>query len=287
MTRVMGILNTTPDSFSDGGLWANPGQAFERAWAMAEQGADIIDVGGESTRPGAGPVSIQQELDRVIPVIEAIVAETDVTVSVDTSKPEVMQAAVAAGARMINDVLALRQGDALATAARLGVPVCLMHMQGRPRDMQAHPQYGDVVGEVEAFLLARARACEDAGIDRARILIDPGFGFGKNLEHNIELFRALPRFCGSDYRVLVGVSRKSMLGTLTGRPVAERQAASVAAALLAAAHGAAVVRVHDVAQTVDALKVLRALDGEAAFKDADASAADRPAPLETAPHSNG
>ena len=287
MTRVMGILNTTPDSFSDGGLWANPGQALERALTMVGEGADIIDVGGESTRPGADPVSTQQELDRVIPVIEAIVAETGVTVSVDTSKPEVMEAAVTAGAQMINDVLALRQDGALASAARLAVPVCLMHMQGRPRDMQVQPLYGDVVGEVEAFLLERARACEDAGIDRAHILIDPGFGFGKNLEHNIELFRALPRFCGSDYRVLVGVSRKSMLGTLTGRPVADRQAASVAAALLAAVHGAAVVRVHDVAQTVDALKVLRALDGEAAFRDAAASAAERPAPLETAPRSNG
>jgi dihydropteroate synthase len=287
MTRVMGILNTTPDSFSDGGLWANPGQALERALTMVGEGADIIDVGGESTRPGADPVSTQQELDRVIPVIEAIVAETGVTVSVDTSKPEVMEAAVTAGAQMINDVLALRQDGALACAARLAVPVCLMHMQGRPRDMQVQPLYGDVVGEVEAFLLERARACEDAGIDRAHILIDPGFGFGKNLEHNIELFRALPRFCGSDYRVLVGVSRKSMLGTLTGRPVADRRAASVAAALLAAVHGAAVVRVHDVAQTVDALKVLRALDGEAAVRDADARAAERPAPLETAPHSNG
>jgi dihydropteroate synthase len=287
MTRVMGILNTTPDSFSDGGLWANPGQALERALTMVGEGADIIDVGGESTRPGADPVSTQQELDRVIPVIEAIVAETGVTVSVDTSKPEVMEAAVTAGAQMINDVLALRQDGALASAARLAVPVCLMHMQGRPRDMQVQPLYGDVVGEVEAFLLERARACEDAGIDRAHILIDPGFGFGKNLEHNIELFRALPRFCGSDYRVLVGVSRKSMLGALTGRPVADRRAASVAAALLAAVHGAAVVRVHDVAQTVDALKVLRALDGEAAVRDADARAAERPAPLETAPHSNG
>jgi dihydropteroate synthase len=287
MTRVMGILNTTPDSFSDGGLWADPANALARARSMAEEGAEIIDVGGESTRPGAAPVSIQQELDRVIPVIEAIVAETEVTVSVDTSKPEVMQAAVAAGARIINDVLALRQGDALATAARLAVPVCLMHMQGRPRDMQAHPQYDDVVAEVETFLLERARACEHAGINRANILIDPGFGFGKNLEHNIELFRALPRLCNGEYPVLVGVSRKSMLGALTGRPVAERQAASVAAALLAAAHGAAVVRVHDVAQTVDALKVLRALDGEAASGGDKASASRRPASLETAPYSNG
>ena len=287
MTRVMGILNTTPDSFSDGGLWADPGQALERALTMAEEGADIIDVGGESTRPGARSVSVQQELDRVIPVIEAIVAGSDVTVSVDTSKPEVMKAAVAAGAGMINDVLALRHGDALATAARLAVPVCLMHMQGRPRDMQAHPQYDDVVSEVEAFLLERARACEEAGIDRALILIDPGFGFGKNLEHNVALFRALPRFCGGDYPVLVGVSRKSMLGALTGRPVEGRQAASVAAALLAALHGAAVVRVHDVAQTVDALKVLRALDGEAAFQDGNAGASRRSASLETAPRSSG
>jgi dihydropteroate synthase len=179
---------------------------------------------------------------------------------VDTSKPEVMKAAVAAGAGLVNDVFALRQDGALETAAGLGVPVCLMHMQGRPRDMQSDPRYADVVTEVEAFLVERALACEAAGISRARILIDPGFGFGKSLQHNIDLFRALPRLCGGDYPVLVGVSRKSMLGALTGKPVEDRLAASVAAAVLAARHGAAVVRVHDVAETVDALKVLQVLE---------------------------
>jgi len=260
MTRVMGILNTTPDSFSDGGLWADTGRALQRALEMVAQGADIIDVGGESTRPGAGSVGVQQELDRVLPVIEAIVAETAVTVSVDTSKPEVMAAAVSAGASLINDVFALRQEGALATAAGLDVAVCLMHMQGRPRDMQLEPLYADVVGEVEAFLLQRAGACEAAGIARDRIMIDPGFGFGKTIEHNVELFRALPRLCRRGYPVLVGVSRKSMLGTLTGKAVGDRLAASVTAAVLAARSGAAVVRVHDVAETVDALKVLRSLD---------------------------
>ena len=259
MTRVMGILNTTPDSFSDGGLWTDRDQALRHAFGMVAAGAEIIDVGGESTRPGAGPVCIQQELDRVVPLVEAIAAETHATVSVDTSKPEVMQAAVAAGAGMINDVRALRGKGALQTAARLGVPVCLMHMQGRPRDMQHEPCYVDVVAEVEAFLLERARACRAAGIPDEHILIDPGFGFGKTLEHNLALFRALPRLCRSAHPVLVGISRKSMLGALTGRPVEERLAASVAAAVLAAGHGVAVLRVHDVAATVDALKVARAL----------------------------
>ncbi|MCW8871322.1 MAG: dihydropteroate synthase [Xanthomonadales bacterium] len=260
MTRVMGILNTTPDSFSDGGLWADRNHAVEHALAMVSAGADIIDVGGESTRPGARSIGVQEEMDRVLPVVEAIVAQATVTVSVDTSKPEVMKAAVAAGAGLVNDVFALRQDGALETAAGLGVPVCLMHMQGRPRDMQSDPRYADVVTEVEAFLVERALACEAAGISRARILIDPGFGFGKSLQHNIDLFRALPRLCGGDYPVLVGVSRKSMLGALTGKPVEDRLAASVAAAVLAARHGAAVVRVHDVAETVDALKVLQVLE---------------------------
>lgn len=260
MTRVMGILNTTPDSFSDGGLWTDPGRAVERALEMVAQGADIIDVGGESTRPGARSVGTQQELDRVLPVVEAIVAQSDVTVSIDTSKPEVMMAAVAAGAALINDVLALRQEGAPEAAAALGVPVCLMHMQGMPRDMQADPRYTDVVGEVEEFLLQRARVCEAAGIARDRIWIDPGFGFGKTLQHNVALFRALPRLCGHGYPVLVGVSRKSMLGALTGKAVEDRLAASVTAAALAARRGAAVLRVHDVAETVDALKVMQSLD---------------------------
>jgi dihydropteroate synthase len=255
----MGVLNATPDSFSDGGLWSDPRQALRHALEMVEAGADIIDVGGESTRPGASPVGLQQELDRVIPVIEAIAGESAVTLSVDTSKPEVMRAAVAAGAGLINDVCALREEGALTTAASLGVTVCVMHMQGRPRDMQQDPRYDDVVAEVERFLLERAAACRTAGIPVDRILIDPGFGFGKNLQHNIALFHALPRLCGAGYGVLVGVSRKAMLGALTGRAVDDRLAASVAAALLAARAGAAVVRVHDVAATVDALKVTAVL----------------------------
>ena len=260
MTRVMGILNTTPDSFSDGGLWSDRHRAVDHALAMVAAGAEIIDVGGESTRPGARAVGAQEEIDRVVPVIEDIAAQTTAAISVDTSKPAVMAAAVAAGARLINDVFALRQDRALETAAGLGVSVCLMHMQGSPRDMQRNPHYSDVVSEVRSFLEARAKACEQAGIPRERIFIDPGFGFGKTLEHNVALFRALPELCRGDFPVLVGLSRKSMLGALTGKPVQDRLAASVAAAVLAALHGAAVLRVHDVAETVDALKVLAALE---------------------------
>jgi len=258
----MGILNTTPDSFSDGGLWLDRDRAVSHALTMAAAGADIIDVGGESTRPGARLVGVDEEIDRVIPVIEAVVAETDVTVSVDTGKPRVMEAAVAAGARLINDVYALRQEGALETAARLNVPVCLMHMQGSPGDMQKNPHYGDVVTEVESFLLERAADCRAAGIARESILIDPGFGFGKTLAHNLALFRAIPRLCRAGFPVLVGLSRKSMLGALTGRSAAERVHASVVAAVLAARRGAAVVRVHDVAATVDGLRVLQALETE-------------------------
>ena len=256
----MGVLNATPDSFSDGGIWANHAQAVAHALAMVAAGAEIIDIGGESTRPGADSVSVQEELDRVCPLVSAIVAESGITVSVDTSKPEVMEAAVAAGAGMINDVFALRQDGALETAARLAVPVCLMHMQGRPRDMQSNPSYADVVAEVQAFLLERARACEAAGIRRGAIFLDPGFGFGKTQEHNIALFRAIPRLCRNGYPLLVGVSRKSMLGAITGKAVGDRLSASVTAAVLAARCGAAVLRVHDVGETVDALKVLRALE---------------------------
>jgi dihydropteroate synthase len=258
-TRVMGILNVTPDSFSDGGLWTAREPAIRHAAHMAEMGADIIDIGGESTRPGARDISVQEELDRVIPLLESVVAETGLPVSVDTSKPEVMEAAVRSGAGMINDVYALRREGALAMAASLSVPVCVMHMQGLPRDMQQEPRYGDVVSEVLEFLLARASACEAAGIPSANIMIDPGFGFGKNLQHNIDLFRAIPRFCATAYPVLVGVSRKALLGAVTSRPVSERVPASIVAAVLAAQAGAAVVRVHDVAETVDALKVASAL----------------------------
>lgn len=259
LPRVMGILNTTPDSFSDGGLWFGRDRALRHAEEMLAQGADIIDVGGESTRPGAPEVSLEEELDRVVPVIEALAAETGAVISVDTSKPAVMEEAVRAGAAMINDVFALRREGALETAARLGVPVCLMHMLGRPVDMQREPAYADVVAEVEAFLLERAGACEAAGILPEQLLIDPGFGFGKTYAHNQALFRALPRLCSHGYGVLVGLSRKSMLGAITGRDTGGRLAASVTAATLAAQAGAAVVRVHDVAETVDALKTLAAL----------------------------
>jgi dihydropteroate synthase len=253
--RVMGILNATPDSFSDGGLWLDRERALQHAVEMAAAGAHIIDVGGESTRPGAAEVPVAEEIDRVAGLVESVAAETGLLVSIDTSKPEVMRAAVQAGAGMINDVFALRRAGALETAAELAVPVCLMHMQGQPRVMQQNPQYDDVVQDVKAFLLDRAAACAAAGIPSSRILIDPGFGFGKTLEHNLELFRALPQFCALPYPVLVGVSRKAMLGSLSGRPVDERLLASVTAALLAVQAGAAVVRVHDVEATVEALKL--------------------------------
>jgi dihydropteroate synthase len=255
----MGILNITPDSFSDGGLWVDRDRALRHAMEMAEAGADIIDIGGESTRPGSRAVSVQQELDRVIPLIELIVAGTGLAVSIDTNKPEVMEAAVRAGAGMINDVFALRKEGALETAATLDVPVCLMHMQGRPGDMQHEPEYEDVVAEVRNFLLARADCCEAAGIPQRNILIDPGFGFGKTLQHNIDLFKAIPAFVATAYPVLVGISRKSMLGQLSDKAVDQRLAASLSAAVLAAQAGAAIVRVHDVDETVDALNVARAL----------------------------
>jgi len=259
MTRVMGVLNITPDSFSDGGLWTDHGRALQQAVHMADAGADIIDVGGESTRPGAAEVSVQEEIDRVVPVVESVVAATGVPVSIDTSKPEVMEAAVRGGASMVNDIFALRREGALEMAARLEVSVCLMHMQGTPGDMQKNPHYENVVDHVTGFLLERAHACEAAGIPGDKIVIDPGFGFGKTLEHNLELFRSIPQLCHTGYQVLVGVSRKTMLGSLTGKPVDERLAASVVAAVLAAQTGAGIVRVHDVAETVDALKVAKAL----------------------------
>jgi dihydropteroate synthase len=261
-TRIMGILNATPDSFSDGGMWADKEQALRHALDMARAGADIIDVGGESTRPGSLDVGLQQELDRVIPLIEAVVTETGLPVSVDTSKPEVMIAAVKAGAGMINDVFALRREGALETAAGLSVPVCIMHMQGKPRDMQHQPEYKDVAREVLDFLLSRARDCEAAGIPARNIVIDPGFGFGKTLQHNMDLFKALPGIVASTYPVLAGVSRKSMLGQLTGQPVGQRLYASLAAAVLAARAGVSIVRVHDVDATVDALTIVKALQSD-------------------------
>ncbi|MDE1894413.1 MAG: dihydropteroate synthase [Pseudomonadota bacterium] len=258
--RVVGILNLTPDSFSDGGAYASVEAAVAHGLRMAQEGADMLDVGGESTRPGADEVAVDEELRRVLPVIEQLVAGTSLPIAIDTSKPEVMRAAVAAGAGMINDVYALRRDGALAAAAELGVPVCLMHMQGEPRGMQARPEYDDVVGEVHRFLTDRLFACELAGIDRRKVMLDPGFGFGKTLEHNLALLCALQRFADLGSGVYVGLSRKSMIGTLTGRAgPTDRAAGSAAAALIAVQRGARMVRVHDVAPTVDALAVWRAV----------------------------
>ncbi len=256
---VMGILNVTPDSFSDGGQFTARDDALRQAERMLGEGADILDVGGESTRPGAAGVDVTEELDRVIPVIEALVGMTDKPISIDTSKAGVMRAAVAAGASMINDVRALREEGALAAAAELGVPVCLMHMQGQPRTMQQDPDYGDVVGEIEQFLEERIEACLSAGIRREDIVLDPGFGFGKTVAHNVELLANLRQLQGFGLPVLAGLSRKSTLGKITGRDVNERLPASIAAAVIAVTNGASIVRVHDVAETVDALKVLTAV----------------------------
>ena len=255
----MGILNVTPDSFSDGGDFICVDNAARRAEQMVDEGAAIIDVGGESTRPGAAPVDVDEELKRVVPVIESITRRLSVPVSVDTSKPEVMRAAVAAGATLINDVRALRVPGALAAASELGVPVCLMHMQGQPGRMQQAPYYEDCVTEVVAFLRTRIHACIGAGIDRSRLLVDPGFGFGKTLKHNLELLARLEAVAALGVPVLVGLSRKSMLGAVTGRSVDERLGAGIAAAMLAVERGARLVRVHDVGPTVDALRMAAAV----------------------------
>ena len=257
---VMGILNVTPDSFSDGGRFDRVETAVAQARRMADEGADILDIGGESTRPGAASVDAAAEIIRVVPVIEAIRAEIALPISIDTMKAEVMRAAVTAGATMINDVNALRAPDALQAAAVLDVPVCLMHMQGEPRTMQRAPHYEDVVKELLAFFRERIERCVEAGIERDRLIIDPGFGFGKTLDHNLRLLAELARFGELGLPLLAGISRKSMLGTLTGRARPDqRVAASVAAAVLAAERGARIVRVHDVAETVDAMRVLQAL----------------------------
>ena len=259
-SRVMGIVNVTPDSFSDGGAHASAEAAVAHGLALAAQGADILDVGGESTRPGAAPVPLEEELRRVVPVIERLARETALPVSVDTRKPEVMRAAVQAGAGMVNDVGALRGDGALETAAALGVPVVLMHMLGEPGSMQDDPRYDDVVAEVHRFLAERIFAAELAGIARKNIVVDPGFGFGKTTGHNVLLLAGLERFAELGVPLLAGLSRKRSIGELTGRAVpGERVAGSVAAHLLAAQRGAAIVRVHDVAATVDALKVWEAV----------------------------
>jgi dihydropteroate synthase len=257
----MGIVNVTPDSFSDGGRYLDAAGAIEQGLRLRDEGADIVDLGGESTRPGAAAVSLDEELRRVIPVVEAL-ARADVPVSVDTMKPAVMRAAIDAGAAMLNDVNAFRADGAIEAVARANVDACVMHMQGTPATMQSDPRYGDVVSEVAAYLRERARALEDAGVGRERIVIDPGFGFGKTLAHNVALFRALPALATMGYALLVGLSRKKSIGDITGRPVGDRVAGSVAAALLAVQNGANFVRVHDVKETVDAIKVWLALRGD-------------------------
>ena len=257
--RVMGVVNVTPDSFSDGGAHADADAAVAHGLRLAAEGADLLDVGGESTRPGAGEIPVEEELRRVIPVIERLARECALPISVDTSKPEVMRAAVAAGAGMINDPYARRREGVLEAVAGLGVPACLMHMQGTPQDMQDDPRYDDVVAEVHSFFTQRIFACEMAGIARKKLLVDPGFGFGKTLEHNLQLLRQLSRFVELGVPVLAGLSRKGMIGKLTGRGLDARVHGSVAAALIAVQNGAMLVRVHDVAATVDALAVWRAV----------------------------
>jgi dihydropteroate synthase len=254
----MGIVNVTRDSFSDGGRFIDRGRAIEHALRLRDDGADLLDVGGESTRPGAAPVSVQEELARVMPVIEALV-RAGAVVSVDTMKPEVMRAAIGAGCAVVNDVNAFRSPGAIEAVAKADVGLIAMHMNGTPATMQEDPHYDDVVKEVADFLLSRASALGQAGVARERIAIDPGFGFGKTIEHNKQLFRALPRLAALGYPVVAGLSRKRTIGEITGRAVDDRLAGSVAAALLAVQNGAKLVRVHDVKETVDAMSVHLAL----------------------------
>ncbi|MEY2920300.1 MAG: Dihydropteroate synthase [Pseudomonadota bacterium] len=258
---VMGILNVTPDSFSDGGQHYDPQVAIAAGLRMVEEGAAIIDVGGESTRPGASAVDAQQEIDRVVPVIEALAARADVVLSVDTSKPEVIAAALRAGAHLVNDIRALRLPGALEAVAAQNAAVCVMHMQGEPATMQVDPRYDDVIGEVRAFLLARANACLAAGIASNSICIDPGIGFGKTYQHNVDLLRNQRSFTDLGYPLLIGVSRKGVIGIMTGRPASARVVGSAVAAAFAVQAGASIVRAHDVAATVDAVKVAVALRG--------------------------
>lgn len=260
--RVMGVLNVTPDSFSDGGRFLESAAALDQALRMVAEGAALIDIGGESTRPGARPVPAAEQLRRILPVIERLRARSEVVISVDTSEPEVISAARAAGAGMINDVRALRVPGALEAAAASGCAVCLMHMQGEPGTMQDAPHYTEVVSEVREFLRERLAACAEAGIDAGRLAIDPGFGFGKTLEHNLSLLRGLHEFATLGAPLMVGLSRKSMAGTLTQRPPGERTGASVALALIAVLNGARIIRAHDVAATVDALRVAAAVQGD-------------------------
>ncbi|MFO1376141.1 MAG: dihydropteroate synthase [Steroidobacteraceae bacterium] len=256
---VMGVVNVTPDSFADGGRYLDPGRAIAQAERLVAEGAAIVDIGGESTRPGARPVTAGEEAARVVPVVAALVPRLGVPVSVDTRRAGVMRAVIDAGATLINDVTALADPGAIEICAASGVAVCLMHMRGEPATMQVAPAYADVVREVGEFLAERVRACHVAGIDAGRIAVDPGFGFGKTLEHNLDLLAALPELERMGFPVLVGLSRKSMIGTLTGRPVDERLYGSVALAALAVMNGARIVRAHDVAPTLDAVKVAAAL----------------------------
>ncbi|MDA0679663.1 MAG: dihydropteroate synthase [Proteobacteria bacterium] len=257
--KVMGILNVTPDSFSDGGKFATTAAALEQAELMVDAGADVIDVGGESTRPGSNETSLQEELDRVMPVIQGIINRFDIPISIDTSKPEVMRSAVDAGASMINDIFALRREGAIEAAVAAAVPVCLMHMLGLPRSMQSAPEYAALPQEIIDFLAKRVDACVTAGLGRDLLVVDPGFGFGKNDGHNLEILAKLDQFAALGLPLLVGLSRKRTLGNLTGRPADQRVAAGVAAAVVAAENGANIIRTHDVAETVDAFKVIGAL----------------------------
>ena len=267
LPKIMAVLNITPDSFSDGGAFytgnrqPDLSRVLNRVDLMLSEGAHLIDVGGESTRPGAEPVSPEEELARVLPVVEAIVSRFDVPVSVDTSTPAVIGEAARAGASMINDVRALRRPGALTAAAASGLPVCLMHMLGEPQHMQLNPGYVDIAADVKTFLLERVAACEAAGIPRRRILIYPGFGFGKTLQHNLLLFRSLPELVGLGFPVLVGVSRKSLVGAILDKPVEERMVGSIALGMLAIQRGVKVLRVHDISATADALKILQAVEG--------------------------
>lgn len=257
--RVMGIVNVTPDSFSDGGKFAATNLAIEHALKLASEGADILDIGGESTRPNATPVSLQEELDRVIPVIESLVGQINIPLSIDTYKPRVMQAAIAAGASIVNDVRALQEEGALDAVAKSDAGVCLMHMQGTPQTMQNNPHYDDVVNDIKFFLKMRLQASIHAGIQASRIVLDLGFGFGKTREHNITLIQQLESFATLGQPLLVGLSRKSVLGQVTGNDVDARLYASIAASVIVAQKGAKILRVHDVKATVEALKVVAAI----------------------------
>lgn len=258
-TVIMGVLNVTPDSFSDGGLFIKPEAACRQAESMLRGGAQIIDIGGESTRPGAQAVSISEELGRVIPVIDRLHRELDCIISVDTSKPEVMLEAVASGAGLINDVCGMATQASVEAALKANVPVCIMHMQGNPRSMQIEPTYDNVVDDVRDFLMERARLCVDSGISKSKIIIDPGFGFGKKVHHNVQLLNQLKELCETGYPVLAGLSRKSMIGHLLGLPVDERVAPSIALAIIAVQKGASIIRTHDVKQTHDAIRMVEAL----------------------------